>query len=401
MGAGLPQIAATQSTVTLVKSFNQTWGRFNVEDIVMCANGSEAWVASIGPGSLDDLQLFRITGVNGSNPTIDTGSFIMFGDNDFFGPGPGLNGGTGLPAGTGPRGFPGMAINTRCDHAYVPNFFLDSVMKVNLEQGVESTSNHESGSVHANDGTIVWPENFQADTPNIEGFTIIPPDSPLRSVSSPVDAQLNAIADSKLVVSSSSGDVYVLDADTGNTLAKVTTGGQGPGSVAVVGSYALVAQSSRDVACVDLTRYRLGSTIGPIGIRPYMVVANGDGSRAYVSNQSSNSVSVLAGGGCNKRVVATVAVGNSPRHIALSLDNRFLYVSNALDNTVSVIDTRSLEVVETIDVAAGDPAPIGVIALSNNNRYLYVFYEGGRSSAIGRFQIKVYDVSGLYRVRVP
>jgi YVTN family beta-propeller protein len=213
-----------------------------------------------------------------------------------------------------------------------------------------------------------------------------------------VDVQLNGIADTRLYVGDSDGSIVVMNAKTGKVLASYTTSGIGPGSI-VAGGDAWVAalQNRGGISCIDLVSGKEAKVAAKtLGINPFMAVASGDQNRIYVSNQGSNSVSVLSGGGCAKSVVKTIAVGNAPRHMALSPDNMFLYVSNSTDNTISVISTASLSVVATIDVATSDPAPIGHVVVSNNNRYVYVFYEGGPRSALGTFQFIGYNVEALY-----
>jgi YVTN family beta-propeller protein len=54
-----------------------------------------------------------------------------------------------------------------------------------------------------------------------------------------------------------------------------------------------------------------------------------------VVNEGDNTVSVLDGP--TGKVTGTVKVGRSPRTIAVSPDGRLAYVSNGLDNTVSVL----------------------------------------------------------------
>jgi YVTN family beta-propeller protein len=361
----MSQLAVTQDRVTQVAAISGSefvwiFAPVKVEDIVMCENGTEAWVVGIGPGPFDDALLFKITGVDTASPSVDQDSFIEF-------PDPYLDG--AFPAGMGPRGFPGFTVNLRCNEAYFPNFFLDSVAKVDL-----------------NTKELVWPAGYNAD--NADEFRTLP---------APVDVQLDSPWEDKLFVSSADGMFYILDSATGEQLAAVATGGVGPGSVVAIGAgYAMVVQNSQDIACIDLSTNRV-STISGLGLNPFMAVASNDGQTVYVSNQGANTVSVLSGLGCNKSVVAEIPVGNAPRHLALSLDNRYLYVSNSIDNTVSVIDTQSLSVVETIQVAAPDePAPVGVVAVSKDNRYLYVFWEGGPKGTPGTFEIRVFDVSGLY-----
>jgi YVTN family beta-propeller protein len=54
-----------------------------------------------------------------------------------------------------------------------------------------------------------------------------------------------------------------------------------------------------------------------------------------VVNEGDNTVSVLDGH--TGKVTATVRVGRSPRTIAVAPDGRLAYVTNGLDNTVSVL----------------------------------------------------------------
>ncbi len=365
VGAGAAQVAVTQGRVAHVATisggeFVWIFAPVKIEDIVMCENGTEAWAIGIGPGPFDDALLFKITGVDTAEPSVDQDSFIGF-------PDPFLDG--TFPAGMGPRGYPGLAVNLRCTEAYFPNFFLDSVAKVDLETG-----------------ELVWPAGYSFE--NVDEF---------RTLTAPVDVQLNTPWEDELVVSSKDG-LYVLDAATGTPKALIETGGIGLGSVVAIGnSYALVVQGgSRDLACVDLSTGRV-APLGPLGVNPFMAVASRDGQRVYVSNQGANSVSVLEGLGCNKRVVAEIPVGNAPRHLALSPNDRLLFVSNSLDNSVSVIDTRTLSVVETIQaVPQGEPAPVGLVTVTQDGRYLYVFWEGGPKGSPGTFEIRIFDVSALY-----
>jgi YVTN family beta-propeller protein len=49
-------------------------------------------------------------------------------------------------------------------------------------------------------------------------------------------------------------------------------------------------------------------------------------------------------------VVARIPMGNNPKGLVISPDGRWLYVANRLSDTISVVDTREKEVVETIDL---------------------------------------------------
>lgn len=64
-----------------------------------------------------------------------------------------------------------------------------------------------------------------------------------------------------------------------------------------------------------------------------------DGSRVYVANGGSGSVSVIDA--AKKRTVGDpVPVGSSPAGMAMSLDGRHVYVADGGSGSVSVIDTE-------------------------------------------------------------
>src|SRR5271170_6497614 len=85
--------------------------------------------------------------------------------------------------------------------------------------------------------------------------------------------------------------------------------------------------------------------------------------RAYVTNASSNSVSVIDT--ASNTVVATVGVGNYPDLLAITPDGTRVYVTNISFASVSVIDTASNAVVATVGVGA---APQGVAITPDGTR---------------------------------
>jgi YVTN family beta-propeller protein len=77
--------------------------------------------------------------------------------------------------------------------------------------------------------------------------------------------------------------------------------------------------------------------------------------RGYVTNTVDNTVSVIDT--ATNMVVATVPVGVGPRGVAINPNGAFAYVANSGDNTVSVISTATNAVVATIPVGN---FPIGI-----------------------------------------
>jgi YVTN family beta-propeller protein len=72
------------------------------------------------------------------------------------------------------------------------------------------------------------------------------------------------------------------------------------------------------------------------------------GNRLFVVHAASNDLSVIDLD--SGRVVAHLTVGAHPRGMALSPDGRRLYINNALDGTMTVVDVAELRVLETIAI---------------------------------------------------
>ncbi len=104
-----------------------------------------------------------------------------------------------------------------------------------------------------------------------------------------------------------------------------------------------------------VTRYNAysGATIGgniTVGASPFGVAVSPDGSKAFVTNYISNTVSVI--NTATNTVTATVNVGTNPSFIAISPDGSKAFVTNLSSNTVSVINTATNTVMGTVNVGA-------------------------------------------------
>lgn len=89
----------------------------------------------------------------------------------------------------------------------------------------------------------------------------------------------------------------------------------------------------------------------------------------YVSNEKDNTISVIDGE--SLEVVDTIDVGQRPRGIVLSNDGKLLYMCTSDDDHVEVLDVETREVLYTLP-SGPDPE---LMALSPDGRYLYVANE--------------------------
>jgi YVTN family beta-propeller protein len=131
------------------------------------------------------------------------------------------------------------------------------------------------------------------------------------------------------------------------------------------------------VSVIDTGNNKVVATI-PVGGFPDGVATMPDGTQAYVTNAFDNTVSVIDT--ASNKVVATIPVGNDPFGVAITPDGthpyegddrlhqHLAYVTNEVDNTVSVIDTGSNTVVATTSVGRG---PSGV-AITPDGTHAYV-----------------------------
>ena len=105
---------------------------------------------------------------------------------------------------------------------------------------------------------------------------------------------------------------------------------------------------------------RASATTGLTGERleyasPVELLFSADGTQLYVLCQQSGEVRVL--NAATYKEIKRIEVGRVPRGFSLSPRGDLLYVANSWDDTVSVIDTKTLDVTATWPVAA-EPSSI-------------------------------------------
>src|SRR5262249_51040826 len=100
-----------------------------------------------------------------------------------------------------------------------------------------------------------------------------------------------------------------------------------------------------------------------VGTDPSSVAVHPDGTKAYVANSFSGSVSVV--NLTTLTVANTITVGTQPMGVALSPNGTRLYVANAASNSLTVINTANDAVVATVDLSASGTSP-RAIAVTND-----------------------------------
>lgn len=127
-----------------------------------------------------------------------------------------------------------------------------------------------------------------------------------------------------------------------------------------------------------------------VDFEPFGISASPDGQTMWVAN--SGGVEFLGGVPSNKITIidipsltkepTKITVGSFPEHIAFTADGSHAAVTNGNDATVSVIDTASRTVTQTVSIEPlGLAYPAGVI-FNKNEKRIFVSTGGGFDNAI-------------------
>ncbi len=110
-----------------------------------------------------------------------------------------------------------------------------------------------------------------------------------------------------------------------------------------------------------------------VGMAPYDVELSPDKRTLWVSNWASASVSAIDLE--SQKVVATVAVDRNPNDIAIARDGR-IFVACATDNSVAVIDGKTYKLLEKINTSLYPQSPTGstpnALVFDAAQKFLYV-----------------------------
>jgi len=339
-------VAGGSYQITPILGSDAGIGNYIVEDIQICEDGQSAIM--VGIANSDDAHIYKY----------DLGSDTVVAACD-----------VGILY--GPRGTSGLAINLSCTKAYVPNYPSDTLSVIDLTQ-------------------LGSPDEMP-DCVSLAEINVSP---------KATEAAITYPDDAYVLVTDSFTDTATVIDTASNTIKCEVEVGFGPNQAAALGRQAFYVANrySDDVAVLDPNTCELHvgqGFIAGLDRVPQSIAITPDGQWAYVADFVADMVDVINIPA--KAVVAKIAVGDSPRYIVSSWDGLFIYVANTIDKTISVISTASKSVVDTIEViGANEPAPIGAIAVTKDNRYLYVFWTGGKSGTPADFVIFKIDVGQLY-----
>jgi YVTN family beta-propeller protein len=111
-----------------------------------------------------------------------------------------------------------------------------------------------------------------------------------------------------------------------------------------------------------------------LGGEAYTCLLSPDRKELYISCWGCDKVMVYDTD--KRKLVGEISVGDNPNELCLSKNGNWLYVANANDNSVSVIQVKQRRVVETLNTALYPDAPSGSttngVALSEDQKTLYI-----------------------------
>lgn len=146
-----------------------------------------------------------------------------------------------------------------------------------------------------------------------------------------------------------SGKVAILDAATGLNVKIFNSIGMNHNAIySPDGKEIWTSQMDENgkILIYDSTTFVLKNTVS-VGMEPAEITFSADGSVAFVANGASNTVSAI--NPTTKALLETIEVGKNPVGAWVGTDGR-MYVDNEDGQTVSIIDVKTLKVVETVSL---------------------------------------------------
>ena len=198
-----------------------------------------------------------------------------------------------------------------------------------------------------------WDDSYvyKIDTTTFEIVSVIPTGAVPKFLAVSPDGR-------RLVVSNWCGfDVSIIDVATDSELARVDVG-RHPRGVAIPSdsevAYVTV-MGEAEIVVIGLDSFRLLGTVPDPGTTPRHIALSPDDRYLYVSNHRMNSVRKIdlrAGG-----VAGIASTGTETRSLVLSDDGTALYVVNYQEGTMSKVRTSDMEILQTVPTGVH---PVGI-----------------------------------------
>jgi YVTN family beta-propeller protein len=134
-----------------------------------------------------------------------------------------------------------------------------------------------------------------------------------------------------------------------------------------------VTRENNSLYAVDLKSKRITQKL-PLGAEGYTCILSPNRKMLYISCWGCEKIKVYDTS--RKQMTDSFQVGSHPNDLCLTKNGRYLFVANANDNSVSVIDLQLHKVIEVLNTALYPDAPSGSttnsVALSKDEHTLYI-----------------------------
>ncbi len=142
------------------------------------------------------------------------------------------------------------------------------------------------------------------------------------------------------------------------------------------GQVLYVTRSGGPISVVDLEQNVMIKEIDS-GSMPHRLYFTRDGSKLFVVNAESDNLSVIDSH--RHEIMKDIPVGDNPQYVALNPDETLAYVTNMDSDTISLVDTQTFEVVDEIPVGNG---PYGIAFSADGGDLFYVSNTRGNDVSI-------------------
>jgi YVTN family beta-propeller protein len=134
-----------------------------------------------------------------------------------------------------------------------------------------------------------------------------------------------------------------------------------------------VTKENNSLYVIDIQSKKIFSQI-PLGGEGYTCILSPDQKVLYISCWGCDKIILFSTE--LQKITGSIAVGDNPNDMCITANGKYLFVANANDNSVSVIDTKQQKVIETLNSALFPVSPTGStpnsVALSNDQKTLYI-----------------------------
>jgi YVTN family beta-propeller protein len=204
----------------------------------------------------------------------------------------------------------------------------------------------------------------------------------INGFSKPVGVAITPDGTRAYVTNYDSNTVSVINTATNAVIGSPIAVGSGPWRIAITpdGTRAYVGNLDATVTVINTVTNTVARTIS---VQALGFAFTPDGARAYLADDNHDTVSVIDT--ASGTVMDTIAVGNSPYSVAITPDGNRAYVANEQATTVSVINIArpatvsvgsnpiGIAIATLVEAApaAAPAAPTGFLAITGNRSQVY------------------------------